>query len=1646
MLITLSCFIFNTLFAGAPKREEILETIHRANLYWQNKYPEPGNAFWDQAAYHTGNMEAYFLTGNDEYRRYSEKWAEKNQWKGAKSDNRANWKFGYGEKDDYVLFGDWQVCFQTYADLFNLQPDERKIARAREVMEYQMSTDRNEYWWWSDGLYMVMPVMVKLYQVTKNELYLEKLHAYLSYAKSIMYDEETGLFYRDAKYVYPKHKSVNGKKDFWARGDGWVLAGLAKVLKDLPDNDKYKSEYVALYQKMAKAVIACQQPEGYWTRSMLDAQHAPGPETSGTAFFTYGLVWGVNNGYLSESEVMPAVLKAWQYLSEEALQQDGRVGFVQPIGEKAIPGQIVNASSTANFGVGAFLLAASEMVRYTDKKEGWDLVWEEEFLKDGKLSDEVWNYEKGFVRNHEAQWYQPDNAFCENGNLIIEGRKEKRPNPNYKAGDASWKKNREFIEYTSSSITTAGKKEFLYGRFEVRAKIPAFSGSWPAIWTLGKQMEWPSNGEIDMMEFYQVKGKPHILANAAWGTDKRFTAAWNSAKIPFDKFLAKDSDWGSKYHVWRMDWDEYAIKLYLDDELLNDIPLATTYNAALGDKKNPFRQPHYFLLNLALGGNGGQIDSTAFPMRYEIDYVRVYQKTPDWENPYVIGIDKEAPRATFIPYADEATATVNNREDSPYFQSLNGDWNFKWVASSQLRPIDFYREKYNVEGWNKIKVPGNWETQGFGTPIYTNITYPHVKNPPLISPTENPVGSYRRDFEIPASWSGRKVYLHFEAGTSAMYVWVNGKKVGYSQVTKSPVEFDLTPYVRKGNNTLAVEVYRWSDGSYLEDQDFWRLSGLERSVYLYSTDQVRISDFFAKSDLDNAYKNGLLNVDVDLKNDAAEPFDGNLQIKLLDQSRKCILTDVRKVNVSSAGTSSVTFDKKVNAPKHWSAETPHLYTLLISLTDKAGNAVEATSCKTGFRKVEIKNGQLLLNGKYMHVHGVNLHEHQESTGHYVDKETMLQDIRMMKQFNINAVRMSHYPHSTLWYDLCDEYGLFVCDEANIETHGMGAEKQGWFDKLKHPAYRPDWADAHKDRVVRMVERDKNHPSVIIWSMGNECGNGPVFFDIYDWMKQRDPSRPVQFEQANESRNTDIVCPMYPSINVMKEYAARNNPARPFIMCEYAHAMGNSSGNFKEYYDIIDNSPQMQGGFIWDWVDQGLKSTDENGVHYWAYGGDLGGDRFTHDENFCLNGLVNPDRTPHPGLYEVKKNYQYILFTEKDLNKGLITLTNRYLYNDLKNYRITWSLLRNGVEIKAGEVAVNLKAGTSKDVKLNLPQLAVEPGVEYLLDLKACQKSEDPMIPVGHEVASAQIAFASNDYFGGTTPSANSSELNFLESADRVTVSAGDVKVVFNRKNGQLTSYAHKGMSLLDKAPEPQFWRAPVDNDFGNGMPAKCNVWRTAGINKSLKNMTVTKHADRIAVEVLYHLSDIDSDYRLLYSVYPGGIMEVEAVWNASGRELPEMPRFGMQWRLQKRFDRFKWYGRGPWENYADRNYASHLGIYESTVAEQYVPYLRPQENGNKTDVRWLTLADEAGNGIRIDALQPLSVSALHNAPEDFDPGLTKKQQHTNDIHPRNEVFLQIDLFQRGVGGDDSWGSLPHKKYRNTEKSYSYKYLISPISQ
>lgn len=1008
---------------------------------------------------------------------------------------------------------------------------------------------------------------------------------------------------------------------------------------------------------------------------------------------------------------------------------------------------------------------------------------------------------------------------------------------------------------------------------------------------------------------------------------------------------------------------------------------------------------------------------------------------PDWENPEVFAVNKENTRVTSLPFADETSALKNEYQTSPYYQLLDGVWKFYWVPKISEVPANFYKENYDVSKWADMKVPANWEFNGYGIPMYVNVGFGFKAKPPHIDREDSPTGAYRREFNIPENWDGRRVFIHFEGGTNSMYVWVNGEKVGYTENAKSPAEFDITKYIRKGKNTLACEVHKYSDGSYLEDQDMWRLGGINRSVYLYSTDQTRILDFFAHPDLDKSYKNGLFSLDLFLKNYTNSAADQTVEVSILDNNGKKVFNNTQKVNIPADNIFETTIKGTISSPLKWTAETPNLYTLLITLKDNKGKVIESTSNKIGFRKIEITDGQVLVNGKKVYFKGVNLHEFNTQTGQVVTREVMMRNIQLMKELNINAVRTSHYPQPPLWYQLCDEYGIYLVDEANLESHGLGYGP----DNVSN---FPEWKGAHMDRIIRAVERDKNHPSVIFWSLGNEASNGKAFFDMYKWAKERDQSRPVQYEQAHQKDpNTDILCPMYPSWESMKRDAAKDL-GRPYIMCEYAHAMGNSMGNFQEYWDLMRTSKNMQGGFIWEWYNHGFKTQDEQGRPYWAYGGDLKGYNKMNDGNFCIDGVISPDQNYLPHTHIVKKVYQNILFKAKDLNNGIITVINDFKFTDLtnKNYTFKWVLLKNGELYKEGTFDAIVPADTQKDVKVNIPAISPEAGVEYYLQVFAYSKEKTPFTPAGFEVAKEEFAFNSNNYF---TAANYSGTLNIDKGEDKITVKSGSVSYEFSTKDGKtLLSVQNDGKRVFRELLRLNFWRAPLDNDFGSWEQYALRVWDAAGDNVIYTYKNYQENGGAISFNYQAKLRGIEATVDIAYTVNTDGSLTTNARYKALSDELPEMMRFGMLMSLPKEYNDFTWYGRGPWENYVDRNADTFIGIWNGAVEDQYYPYIRPQEGGNKTDVRWLTLKDKSGKGIQVKGAQPLSVSATNNRPEDLDPGMTKKQQHASDILPREEVVLCVDLFQRGVAGLNSWGAKPLDEYRFRDKEYQYSYTIS----
>lgn len=1011
----------------------------------------------------------------------------------------------------------------------------------------------------------------------------------------------------------------------------------------------------------------------------------------------------------------------------------------------------------------------------------------------------------------------------------------------------------------------------------------------------------------------------------------------------------------------------------------------------------------------------------------------------EWEDPKVLELGQEPPHSFAMSYPNEEAVFDNDFSKSPYYQSLNGTWKFYYVDAPDMRPRDFYQPAFNDWNWKELTVPSNWEMKGFGIPIYTNFVFPFPLNPPYIDHSYNPVGSYRRQFTVPAGWSGRDVYLHFGSISGCAYIWVNGTAVGLSKVAKSPAEFNITPFLKAGNNTLAVQVFRWHDGSYLEDQDMWRLSGIERDVFLYSKSKSYISDFWAKAGLDDNYKDGTLSITVDVKNPSPRH---TLDISIFDKNRNRVFS--QKIAANAANS----LQGKVPAPAQWSAEYPNLYTAVLTLRNDKGQIVESTGTKIGFRRSEIKGKDFLINGKRVWVKGVNRHEHDPDLGKVPTRDLMIKDIVTMKQFNINTCRSSHYPNEPLWLQLCDEYGLYVIDEANIESHGAGAEFQFLnIVRERHPAYDPLWKPAHHDRTRRLVERDKNVACVVAWSLGNECGNGPVFHETYDWIKKRDNSRPVMTEQAGEDTNTDIVCPMYPNMAYMKRYAADKSKTRPFIMCEYSHAMGNSSGNFKEYWDIIRASDNMQGGCIWDWVDQGIRTKTPDGRSFFAYGGDLGSQDRYNDANFVCNGLVDADRNPHPGLYEVQKEYQNIIFINDNWQGGKINVKNEFSFTNLRDYDFRWELLLNGEKVHEGSFAVEANPGETKSVQLAIPALKAGAGSELFLNLYAQQRVATTSIPAGHTLAREQFS-GYTTYFD--KQEAVAGDLKVERNGNALQFTSGNVAGEINLQSGGINYLRYKGAAVNGGFfPEPYFWRAPTDNDFGNNFTSYARVWSTAHARRAVKNITVgdLKETGQ-PITVVYRLPDVRADYTLQYLVRKDGSIQINATLDLpNDSELAELPRMGMRFALPADFNRLQWYGRGPFENYADRNTAAFVGLYHDLTDNGWTRnYVRPQESGYKTEARWIQLTNADGTGLRVEGLQPLSFSAMPQLTEDFDEGTTKKNRHPTDIVKRPFVTLHVDLAQRGVGGDNSWGAETHDAFRLTAKRYTYGFVLKAVGQ
>ncbi|MEI6279109.1 MAG: glycoside hydrolase family 2 TIM barrel-domain containing protein [Verrucomicrobiae bacterium] len=1026
----------------------------------------------------------------------------------------------------------------------------------------------------------------------------------------------------------------------------------------------------------------------------------------------------------------------------------------------------------------------------------------------------------------------------------------------------------------------------------------------------------------------------------------------------------------------------------------------------------------------------------------------------DWENPAMLHEGTEPPFSTMTVFPNATSALGMDRSKSPFFLPLDGAWKFHWAPKPDDRPADFWKPGFDDSEWKTIPVPSNVEIEGYGIPIYTNIAYPWSPvKPPLIPHDNNPVSSYRKSFTVPDSWDGRDVFLTFDGVNSFFYLWVNGKKVGLSKDSRTPATFRLNPYLNKGGNLIAVEVYRWCDGSYLEDQDFWRLSGIFRSVYLWSAPQVHIRDFEIRTNLGPDYRDADLAISARVKNSGATSKSVEIEATLLDADGKTVFSaPVGKADHLAPGEEKkLQLSRNVTDPLKWSAEAPNLYTLVLTEKDEGGNVLECIPWKVGFRSSEIKDGQLLVNGMPVLIRGVNRHEFDPKLGQVMTRESMVKDIVLMKQNNINTVRACHYPNVPLWYSLCDEYGLYVIDEANIESHGMGYKEASL-------AKDPAWGPAHMDRTVRMVERDKNHPSIIVWSLGNEAGMGVNFEKTYQWIKQRDSSRPVQYEQAATDPFTDIICPMYATPEKVLKYAATPQ-TRPLIQCEYSHAMGNSNGDIRAYWDpIYKGAKQLQGGCIWDWVDQGIAtpipasgkiepmenprsiSLDPKLGTFFAYGGTFGPKGIISDGNFCCNGLVAPDRTPHPGLAEVKKVYSPVQMRAANAAAGEIEIQNWNDFLPLEAWlKGEWKIVAEGRVIQSGPInGLAVKPREHRTIKLPLKNFHPEPGVEYFLDISLALKNPTSWAPAGHEVAWEQFALpvVSPLTAAGKT---NLPALELTKTDKLINISSKGFSAGFDATTGLLISLKCNGTELLEAPLQPHFWRAPTDNDRGNKMPAALEVWRKAHESWKADKVTVdSATSGKVGVTVDGRIDP--GSYKLVWTVFGNGEIQVSASFQPEADKLPELPRFGMQTTMKPGFDRLEWYGKGPQETYWDRQDA-RVGIFRSTVREQFFPYVKPQETGNHEAVRWIALTDKKGAGLLAVGEPLLSANALHASTEDLFCATTKENFHPFQLPRRETVTLNLDLHQRGLGGDNSWGAKPHPPFQIQPAPLSYSYRL-----
>lgn len=1033
----------------------------------------------------------------------------------------------------------------------------------------------------------------------------------------------------------------------------------------------------------------------------------------------------------------------------------------------------------------------------------------------------------------------------------------------------------------------------------------------------------------------------------------------------------------------------------------------------------------------------------------------------DWEDQSVIGRNKMPARATSYSFSSENQALKGDRTQAR-FLSLNGEWLFRFEADSKNRPLDFYSSENKVSGWDNIEVPSCWEMKGYGTPIYTNQTYPFPNRPPFITRT-NPVGSYFKTFEIPADWDGKQIILHFGGVSSAFYVWVNGQMVGYSEDSCLPAEFDITEKVQKGKNTVAVQVFRWSDGSYLEDQDHWRMSGIQREVMLLAQPRVALNDFFVKTKFEENLEDALLQIRPVVTMKDSVDIDGwTVEAMLFSPTDKPKFAEPLKIDLKKIvyeeypQRDNVRFallESKIESPQKWSAENPVLYTLVLSLKDNKGNLIESRSCKVGFRDIRIQNGVFLVNGKPVKLYGVNRHDHSQTGGKTVTREDMLRDVVLMKQYNLNAVRTCHYPNDPYFYDLCDQYGLYVMDEANIETHHAAG----------YLTNQPSWHAAFTDRVIRMVERDKNHPSVFSWSLGNESGTGPNHAAAAGWVRDFDPTRPIHYEGAQGDPNhpdykapdssdyrkspylanpddswyVDMVSRMYPTIDQLKGLSESPYIKRPIVMCEYAHSMGNSTGNLMEYWDLIHHRKNLMGGFIWDWIDQGVLRTDAKGRNWWAYGGDYG-DK-PNDANFCINGLISPDRTVKAATEECKYVFQPVVVEPYDQDKMQFRIKNRFNFHNLNEFSIFWTLVENGKEIKIGSLGeFNVLPDESRLFAADY-DLSKTTG-EVWLKVSVKLAKDELWAKRGYEIAKEQFLVKSAK---PVQPVASKIVVQVFEDSEKtLIIGAKDFRVTFDKASGYLAKYQYQGKDMLVGALKPNFWRSLTDNDI-RAWKVRKSLSDWPKIAESLKAERFEVLTEGLSKIVNVNLKgDEGLNMQLVYKVTGDGIVDVNYQVKI-GEKLSEPLRIGMTTAFAGDMGVMNFYGKGPYENYADRCRAAEVNIYSGKVEDFCFNYVRPQENGNHTQVRWLALRNAAGNGLMVVGKQPLNTSVWP-----YTAGTLSNAAHLNDLEIAGFYTVNIDLAQAGVGGNDtwSWRGIPLPDYHLSKKEYSYGFKLVPFAK